>query len=338
LIQKLPNTSLNKHMATLLNTILGTATFGDWGSGLATIKDPAVCQEFFDCCKKSGINQLDSARTYGKGSCEELIASLKYEEQGFLVDTKILSFFPGAHVPEKITDSIRKSLDALKTKKVNIMYLHAPDPQTPFEDTLRTVNEFYKEGVFEKFGLSNYSTEQVEAILKICKEKNYVKPTVYQGQYNIFSRKNEETLFPLLKKEKISFYAYSPMAAGFFKQQKGQEQESGSRFGSEHFLGTLYQNYYFKDSLFKGLEKLGVVSEKFGLTSPEVAIRWIYFHSQLKKEDGDGVIFGASANSGTKQLESNLELARKGPLPKEIVSTLEEIWKDVAVDAPPYYR
>ena len=35
-------------------------------------------------------------------------------------------------------------------------YLHGPDRTTPYEDTLRTVNELYKEGKFKRFGISNY--------------------------------------------------------------------------------------------------------------------------------------------------------------------------------------
>ena len=35
-------------------------------------------------------------------------------------------------------------------------YLHGLDRKTPYEDTLRAVNELHKEGKFEKFGISNY--------------------------------------------------------------------------------------------------------------------------------------------------------------------------------------
>ena len=35
-------------------------------------------------------------------------------------------------------------------------YLHAPDRSTPYEETMRTVNELYKEGKFKRFGISNY--------------------------------------------------------------------------------------------------------------------------------------------------------------------------------------
>jgi aflatoxin B1 aldehyde reductase len=37
----------------------------------------------------------------------------------------------------------------------------------------------------------------------------YVKPSVLQGQYNLFARKSEEELLPVLRKHGISYYAYS---------------------------------------------------------------------------------------------------------------------------------
>ena len=37
-------------------------------------------------------------------------------------------------------------------------YLHGPDRSVPYEDTLRAVNECYKEGKFKRFGISNYQS------------------------------------------------------------------------------------------------------------------------------------------------------------------------------------
>lgn len=48
----------------------------------------------------------------------------------------------------------------------------------------------------------------VEEWLKISDEKGYVKPTVYQGQYNLFCRTLEDALFPILRANAIKFNAY----------------------------------------------------------------------------------------------------------------------------------
>jgi aflatoxin B1 aldehyde reductase len=60
----------------------------------------------------------------------------------------------------------------------------------------------------QEFGLSNFPPELVAEFISVCEEKGYVKPSVYQGLYNLLSRESEETLFPLLRKHNIAFNAY----------------------------------------------------------------------------------------------------------------------------------
>ena len=59
-----------------------------------------------------------------------------------------------------------------------------------------------------QLGLSNYSTAAVKEWLDLCDEKGYVKPTVYQGQYNALQRHSELALYPLLKKHGVKIAVY----------------------------------------------------------------------------------------------------------------------------------
>jgi aflatoxin B1 aldehyde reductase len=70
------------------------------------------------------------------------------------------------------------------------------------------------------------------------------------------------------------------------------------------------------------------------LDNIEAALRWVYFHSLLKPEYGDAVIIGASKLS---QLEANLNYIKKGPLPDEVATVFEDIWKNIKPDAPAYH-
>ena len=182
--------------------------------------------------------------------------------------------------------------------------------------------------------MSNYTAEEVEEIVKIAKENNYVLPSVYQGNYNAITRNNEDKLFPLLRREKISFYAYSPSAGGFFVQKLDVKPTSGSRWDPETYIGKIYNGLYGKPSYYNALERVSAVAEKYKLEKIEAALRWVYFHSLLKPEHGDAVILGASKLS---QLESNLSYISKGPLPEEVVSVFEDIWKTIKPDAPAYH-
>ena len=110
-------------------------------------------------------------------------------------------------------------------------YLHGPDRTTPYEVTMKTVNDLYKEGKFKRFGISNYmayadsyhrsidvrltydhmaSRWEVAEIVCICRANGYIQPTAYQGIYNAIHRHVEPELFPCLRKFGISFYEFNP--------------------------------------------------------------------------------------------------------------------------------
>lgn len=93
---------------------------------------------------------------------------------------------------------------------------------------------------------------------------------------------------------------------------------------------------YYRDSTFNALKLVEDATEKHGLTLIETALRWIVHHSGLKVKDGnDGIIIGVSSK---EQLANNLDNIEKGPLPEEVVQSLDEAWKISKVDMVPYWH
>lgn len=80
-----------------------------------------------------------------------------------------------------------ESLVALQTTSVPIFYLHAADRSVPFVETLEAVNELHKQGKFETFALSNFTAFEVAEVVVTCKERGWVRPTLYQAMYNALS-------------------------------------------------------------------------------------------------------------------------------------------------------
>lgn len=101
--------------------------------------------------------------------------------------TKVYPLQPGHYKPEVVKERLNISLKELKTDCVDIFYLHAADRSVPFEETLEAVNELHKEGKFVQLGLSNYTAFEVAEIVITCKERVWVRPTIYQGMYNAIS-------------------------------------------------------------------------------------------------------------------------------------------------------
>src|SRR5689334_2699374 len=230
------------------------------------------------------------------------------------------------HEAKDVRAGLFASLKALRAEKIDLFYLHAPDRNTPFEDTLWEVNKLYEEGYFKRFGISNFQSWEVAKVCEICDKNGWIKPSVYQGLYNAFQRSVESELVPCLRHYGIGLYAFQPLAGGFLtgKLHRNQKEfEKGSRFHPDSFAGTMHQGRYMNDRYFDALDILRPVAQKHGLTEAECGLRWMAHHSVLKRELKDAIIVGASS---TKQLEQNLLDLEKGPLPDDVVQALNDGW------------
>jgi aflatoxin B1 aldehyde reductase len=132
-------------------------TFGPEGTGGARIYDTSAVGDVLDTFKKFGHDELDTARAYCGGEEEKFIAEVGFKKRGLKLASKAFPVSPGAHNAERLRATLETSLKELNTDKVDLYYLHAPDWDTPLEETLRTMNELHKEGKVEEWGLSNFA-------------------------------------------------------------------------------------------------------------------------------------------------------------------------------------
>ncbi|RPD52596.1 Aldo/keto reductase [Lentinus tigrinus ALCF2SS1-6] len=332
-----------------LNVVMGAMTFGEQGKEGARVYELKDVEAILDIFQAHGHYEIDTARVYCGGTSEEYLGKVNWKKRGLVMDTKLYptaaagSRAVGApslisHSPEDLRKYLDISLKALQTDSIDMWYLHGPDRGTPYEVTLKAVNDLYKEGKFKRFGISNYMSWEVAEIVGICKANGYIQPTAYQGIYNAIHRKVEPELFPCLRKFGIAFYEFNPLGGGFFTgryRSLQDEVEPGSRFDPNKGVGKLYRVRYWNEPYFHALSKIEAVGEKYNLTLAEIALRWISHHSLMKREYGDAVLIGASS---TKHIEQNLIDLEKGPLPEEVLKVLDEAWLSVSAYATPYFH
>lgn len=237
--------------------------------------------------------------------------------------------------PENVKLQSDTILSALRTQSTDILYLHAPDINTPIEDTLSAVQELYEMKRFTALGLSNYAAWEVAYIWGYCSSRGWVVPTVYQGMYNAITRDVERELFPALKKLNMKFYAYNPLCGGFLTGKHSKEEDSkseGTRFDKSN---QLYRGRYWKDSYFSAVDIIAKACESSGLAMADASLRWMQHHSGLSGDRGDGVIIGASS---THHLLSNLDSCEGGPLPPEVVQAFDDAWELTRPVCDKYFR
>jgi aflatoxin B1 aldehyde reductase len=165
-----------------------------------------------------------------------------------------------------------------------------------------------------------------------------VRPTIWQGAYNAITRNIETELIPACRRYGLDIVVYNPLAGGLFSgKYKLDEIPSEGRFSNvASVMGTRYRERYFKENSFEALRIVQPVVEKHGITLIEAALRWILHHSKLRIKDGeDGIIIGVSS---IDQLKNNLKALEDGPLPEEVVKSLDEAWLVAKVTAPDYWH
>ncbi|KAI0709123.1 Aldo/keto reductase [Earliella scabrosa] len=320
--------------STRIPLLFGTMTMGEPNKNGVRTSDLKECQEILDAFFSHGHKELDTARMYAEGTTEPLLAKLDLKDA--TIDTKVYPVKPGDHAPEALRSTFQTSLNLLSPLKVRVLYLHAPDRSVPFEDTVREVNELYKKGLFEIFGLSNYTAWEVAEIVGICKANGWVQPKIYQAMYNAVTRDMEAELVPCCRKYGIRIVVYNPLAGGFFAGKVAApdaEAPTGGRFDPNSNMGKMYRARYLKSGYFDALKYLQPIADKHQLRLTEIALRWCQHHSVLTPEDG--IILGASSAA---QLKQNLEDSEKGPLPDEVVKALDEARLIVGASAPTYWR
>ncbi|KAK4545791.1 hypothetical protein LTR36_002745 [Oleoguttula mirabilis] len=304
--------------------VFGGAAVGE-GRGFPTVE---AAKEAFDIMEKGDCKTVDTAALYGKS--EELLGQAGVAKR-FVVDTKHKGGFqPGYATKENVIADAENSKKMLGCN-VDIFYIHAPDKDVPIEETLEGVNEVHKSGFFKRFGLSNFKAEDVQKAYDICKEKGYPLPEVYQGNYSAVARKQEELLFPTLRKLGMSFYAYSPIAGGFLTKTKQDVLDGKGRFDASTPIGKMYSDMYSKPAYLEALAQWEQIAKDEGMSRAELAYRWVKYNSPLKPEHGDAIIIGASS---AKQLEETLGSINKGPLSDKAAKAIDGVWETIQHEAP----
>ncbi|XP_053725370.1 aflatoxin B1 aldehyde reductase member 3 [Synchiropus splendidus] len=315
-------------------TLLGTMAFG-------ARADAQQSQEMVKAFLARGHRHLDTAFMYADGRSEAVIGGMSLPDTVSLA-TKANPWEGKTLSAQSVRSQLEASLKKLQTDCVDLFYLHAPDHQTPIQDTLRACNQLHQEGKFRELGLSNYASWQVAEIASICRHQEWVVPTVYQGMYNATTRQVETELLPCLRHLGMRFYAYNPLAGGLltgkyhYTDQDGAQPE-GRFFGNS--WAAAYRDRYWNASHFQAIQVVSEALETaYGAGRPSLtsaALRWMYHHSQLKGDLGDGVIIGMST---MEQLKENLAAVEQGPLEESVVEAFTAAWNLVAHQCPNYFR
>lgn len=256
----------------LLNKIcLGTAQFG-MDYGIANSRGQMPRDSVFkvlEYASIAGIDTLDTAYEYGDS--EEIIGGyLKNSNNKF----KIISKMP--KVNSSMDDPVsyfQKSLKRLKQDKIYGCLMRDSEIAR-YEELYKKLLVIKKDGLIEKIGLSLYTTDSLDRVLKLD-----LPVDILQAPYNIFDRRFER-YFPALKARGIDIYTRSVFLQGLF------------------FLGKKRVAKDFSAASF-AISRLCAVSAECGIPVAALCLSFVMLNNNI-----DNVIIGVDSLA---QFKENLD-------------------------------
>lgn len=252
---------------------LGTMVFGSWGIDAQSSTD--IIHRAID----AGINFIDTADIYGRGTSEEIIGdAVKGKRDQLILATKFkIRTHEGVNGQGasryRIMRQVEESLRRLKTDYIDLYQIHRPDPHTPIDETLRALDDLVRQGKVRYIGCSNFDAWRIMESLWVSDKMNLERFVSNQPSYSILDRYIEMEVLPVSEKYGLSTLAYSPLAGGWLsgKYRLSQPVPEGSRGAKNNWD---YNDPANREKLEK-VEKLALLAERKGISLSQLALSWL---------------------------------------------------------------
>ena len=312
---------------------LGTMTFGGSEQAGMWRAIGALQQAEVDAivgrALEAGVNFVDTADVYSFGESERLLGQALKNVGAVRKDVVVATKVYGEVGPRPndrgasrghIMDSVKMSLERLQTDHIDLYQIHANDPVTPIDETLRALDDLVRQGLVRYVGVSNWQAWKIMKALGISEAKDYARFETVQAYYSIAGRDLERELVPMIASERLGLMVWSPLAGGLLSGKFGP--------GSNNPEGARRSNFDFppvdKNRAWACVEVMREVGEAHGVSVARVALAWL-----LHKPAVMSVIIGAKT---LEQLDDNLAAADL-VLTSEEMSRLDEA-SDLAAEYP----
>lgn len=254
-----------------------------------------ILQVAFD----NGITHFDLANNYGPpaGSAEENFGKIFKQDFVPYRDELVISTKAGWGMwdgpygdwgsKKYLVASLDQSLKRMGLEYVDIFYHHRPDPETPLEETMGTLDLMVRQGKAIYVGISSYEPAEAAKAFEILKQLG-TPCLIHQPRYSMLDRWVENGLLDLLQEEKVGCISFSPLAQGMLTNKYLKGIPEGSRAASHRGNGAIDEDQVSDEKIKKVLQ-LNTIAEKRGQNLAQMALAWI-----LKDQRISSVLVGVS--------------------------------------------
>jgi aryl-alcohol dehydrogenase-like predicted oxidoreductase len=294
---------------------LGTMTFGGE-------TDEAGSHAQLDRFAEVGGTLVDTADVYTGGASEEIVGRwlARHPAQRDRIVLATKGRFPMGEGPNDLGLSRRHlslalddSLRRLGVETIDLYQVHAWDPHTPLDETLRFLDDAVRWGKIRYAGLSNYTGWQVQKAVDLADHRGWTRPVTLQPQYNLLAREIEWEIVPACLSEGLGLLPWSPLGGGWLtgKYRRDERPAGATRLGEDPERGVeAYDRRSRTDRTWDVLDAVRAVAEQRGVSMAQVALAWL-----VDRPGVSSVILGARTR---EQLDDNLAAAGLHLAPEEL--------------------
>jgi aryl-alcohol dehydrogenase-like predicted oxidoreductase len=298
--------TLGRSGCAVSNLCLGTMTFGAESS-------EEVSHAQLDRFVESGGTLVDTADVYAGGTSEEIIGRWFASRPADVTDAVVLASkgrFPLDDRPNgnglsarHLTRALDASLRRLQVECIDLYQVHAFDPWTPLEETLRTLDGFVRSGRIGYYGLSNFTGWQLTKAVHLARELGLTGPVTLQPQYSLLVREIEWEIVPAALDAGLGLLPWSPLGGGWLtgKYRRDERPTGSTRLGEDPGRGMEAWERRGVERTWNVVEAVQDVADTRGVSMAEVALAWVTDRPAVTS-----TILGART---VEQLEVNLRAA-----------------------------
>ena len=229
-----------------------------------------------------GITLFDTAEVYGPYHSEELLAKALGDKRKDIVLVSKVGFQydeDGKNLGrnsqyDHVIERAEGCLSRLETDFLDLLLIHWPDHDTPFEEPMRALEQLKQDGKIRHYGVSNFTPEMMDE----CEKYGHLAAN--QVGYHMFDRRMESEVLPYCLNKNIGFMAYGTLGFGLLSGAftpetrfgDGDWRSSGNAFGL-----PLFREEEFAKEL-KVVERLKAIAKRYGRSVAQMAIAWTLGH------------------------------------------------------------
>ncbi|WP_412061129.1 aldo/keto reductase [Rubrivirga sp. IMCC45206] len=267
--------------------------------------DEAASQAVVDAALDAGVTHFDTAELYGDGASERFLGRALGSRRDDVVIATKCGYRPkggegGQATPAAVRQACEGSLRRLGTDRIDLYYLHRPDPDTPIADTLGALADLVVEGKVREIACSGFSVDQLREAEAAASGARFV---AVQNEYSLLHREPEGGVLDTCRALGLAFVPYFPLKSGLLtgKYRRGDTDADGRLNATEGKFKTMGDSV-LTDANLDAVERLIAVAGARGHTILDLAFAYLLAHAPVVS-----VIAGATKPS---QIRANVAAAQ----------------------------